>query len=546
MVELQELRHRLQKEQNARADAERLLSKRSSDLFNSTQQVSQLALFPELSPQPVMRFNGEARLVLANPKAIGLFNESIEEDITLFELFPDAPHLDIGDLIAEDSVTVFNVKVNKAYYQVAIRGVSDFNFFNVYLTDITRLEKAKNDMEEARTETEQLLASISSALIGMDEHGIITRWNVYAEKVFGILAHEVLGHHIDNSGIRWSVGTFDIIRDMMKKEKVLNLENVMYYRKGEESERCFNANLTKIYNAGGTTVGYLLLARDITRRKNLEQQLMQAQKLESIGQLAAGIAHEINTPIQFIGDNTHFLASAFERIDRVLTVGERLIQASKEGDDVDALIDEIEEVFTSAKIAYMRQEIPYAISESINGLDQVASIVKGMKQFSHPGEGEKKLVDINECIRNMITVSRNEWKYAAELETQLNNAIPFVYCNANEINQVFLNIIVNAAHAIEQVKKEGKSDRGKITIQTGSGDNSVFVEISDTGGGIPKAIQEKIFDPFFTTKEPGKGTGQGLAIAHNVVVNKHAGLITFSVEEGVGTTFRVTLPVMNQ
>jgi signal transduction histidine kinase len=264
--------------------------------------------------------------------------------------------------------------------------------------------------------------------------------------------------------------------------------------------------------------------RDMTERRLLERQLAQAQKLESIGQLAAGIAHEINTPIQYIGDNARFLQDAFRDLV-VLVESSPVVAKATDGD-----------------VEYFRSEVPKAIGELIEGVDQVARIVRAMKEFSHPGPVEKTPIDINRAIESTIVVSRNEWKYVADVTTDLDHELPPVPCMAGEFNQVILNLIVNAAHAIADATKDS-GVKGEIHISTSMGGPSVEIRVSDTGCGIPEAIRSKVFDPFFTTKPVGKGTGQGLAIAHSVIVQKHGGSIQLESEPGRGTTFVIQLPL---
>jgi signal transduction histidine kinase len=192
---------------------------------------------------------------------------------------------------------------------------------------------------------------------------------------------------------------------------------------------------------------------------------------------------------------------------------------------------------------YLVQEIPKAIQQSADGVDRVSRIVRAMKEFSHPGGEDKEAVDINKAIENALIVARNEWKYVAEAVTDLDPSLPLVTCHPGEINQVLLNLIVNAAHAIGDKSGRDGDKKGTITVSTRSEANGVEVRICDTGGGIPEAIRDRIFDPFFTTKPVGKGTGQGLTIAHAVVVNKHGGTITFESVVGQGTTFIIRLPL---
>jgi signal transduction histidine kinase len=287
---------------------------------------------------------------------------------------------------------------------------------------------------------------------------------------------------------------------------------------------------------------------DITERKLAEEALRQseiqlrlAQKLESIGQLAAGIAHEINTPIQYIGDNAAFLAEAFRDLLRFVEPHTEPAGALRNPAQTD-LVTALEQTAQNVDVNYLRDEIPKATEQLLEGVAQVARIVRAMKEFSHPGQVEKAPVNINRAIESTILVSKNEWKYVAELTTDLDPELPPVPCVAGEFNQVILNLIVNAAHAIGDVVR-GSNQKGSIRIGTRRDGEWVEVRVSDTGTGIPENIRAKMFTPFFTTKEVGKGTGQGLAMAQSVIVKKHQGTIRFESEIGVGTTFVVRLPL---
>jgi PAS domain S-box-containing protein len=292
------------------------------------------------------------------------------------------------------------------------------------------------------------------------------------------------------------------------------------------------------FDPEGRPVRMIGAAMDVTSRRILEQQLVQAQKLEAIGSLAAGIAHEINTPTQYLGDNLRFLQDSFGQLF-TLQKAYRTLIAVMEGRP------ELQAVVSAERLAdaeYLETEIPRAITQSLDGLAQVAHIVSAMKEFSHPGTREKVPVDLNRLVTNTVAVARNEWKYVAEVELDLAPDLPPVPCLPGEIQQTVLNLTVNAAHAIaDRVGPSGP--RGTITIRTAMAQEVVELTVTDTGTGIPLEIQPRIFDPFFTTKAVGRGTGQGLAIAHDVVVNKHAGWIGFTTEPGRGATFTVRLPL---
>jgi len=288
-----------------------------------------------------------------------------------------------------------------------------------------------------------------------------------------------------------------------------------------------------------------LLERDLTERKQLQAELAHAHKLEAVGQLAAGIAHEINTPTQYVGDNTRFLKDAFTDIGLVLDQFEKLLSAAKNGPVEEKLLVEVDETLKQADVEYLKEEVPQAIDQSLDGVERVAKIVRAMKEFSHPGNEEKSLVNLAEAIETTITVARNEWKYVAELETQFDPDLPEVSCLPGEMNQVFLNLIVNAAHAISDTLGEESTEKGTITVGTRCDGAWVEIFVRDTGTGIPEEVRAKIFDPFFTTKEVGRGTGQGLAIVRSVVTDKHGGTIECETEQGKGTTFIVRLPIGN-
>lgn len=285
------------------------------------------------------------------------------------------------------------------------------------------------------------------------------------------------------------------------------------------------------------------LLLDITERKNLEAQLIQAQKLESVGQLAAGIAHEINTPTQYVNDNISFLQEAFGDLGQVLELNSRLLDAARENSVTLDLVAEVDAAVKNADVEYLAEEVPVAIEQAMEGVQRISVIVKAMKQFTHPGKEDKEPVDVNQLIENTVTVARNEWKYVARVESDCSENLPLVPCYRNELGQVFLNIIVNAAHAIADAKEDGSDSQGIISISTRQANNEVLIRISDTGPGIPDSLRTKIFDPFFTTKEVGKGTGQGLAIARSVVIDKHQGKLELESESGKGATFVIRLPL---
>ena len=304
-----------------------------------------------------------------------------------------------------------------------------------------------------------------------------------------------------------------------------------------------SASISPIKAADGSISHYVAVKEDVTERKGLESQLAHAQKMESIGQLAAGISHEINTPTQYIGDNLRFLMEAFNDIGQLLEAYEALLQKIPEGMANSAQLIALQQLKTELDVDYLRQELPQSIGQALEGVTKVSRIVQAMKQFAHPGSSEKVPADLNKAIESTVTVARNEWKYVADLELELDPALPPVSCLLNEINQVVLNMVINAAHAIQEKLADTHEGKGRIMVSTHSEQGEAVIRISDTGAGIPEAIRSRIFDPFFTTKEVGKGTGQGLAISYSVVVDKHGGRLTCDSTPGVGTSFCIHLPI---
>ncbi len=317
------------------------------------------------------------------------------------------------------------------------------------------------------------------------------------------------------------------------------LETWLYGSEGERVE--IEVNYGKIKHDEEDSL--LIFLHDITERNQLQMKLNQAQKLESIGQLAAGIAHEINTPIQYVGDNISFLGDAFGDIYRVIGKYQEIFECY--GDDLlrQDEAKELDELVRDVDLEFLLEDIPGAIEQSMEGVERVATIVRSMKKFSHPGSKGKTSVDINDAINSTVTVARNEYKYVSELELELDPGLPHVDCIPDEFNQVILNIVLNAAHAIEEVVGDGGKKKGTITINTGTSGDMVEIRISDTGTGIPEENRDRIFDPFFTTKEVGKGTGQGLSIAKSIIEEKHGGELDFETKAGQGTTFIIRMPL---
>ncbi len=414
--------------------------------------------------------------------------------------------------------------------------------FTAYtLTEIAAKRRADDALHAAHKETELLLNSVPSLLIGLDRNARITRWNFAAGSILGMEEAGAIGKTLEACGVHWiTPGIDDAILRHLKYPKPGDLDNIRFERDG--NTRFLGLNAIQLRSPDGADAGSLVVGADITERKVLEEHLRQAQKLEAIGQLAAGVAHEINTPTQYVGDNIAFVKDAWGPVCSLLkelkTLGDPAFQSAGDGAGHAAL----QRAIASADLEYLLDEVPRAIDQALDGVGRVAKIVRAMKEFSHPGSEEKKGIDLNRAIETTVTVARNECKYVADVVTHFDPDLPLVPCLAGEINQVLLNLLLNAAQAIGEVTRNGLSGKGTITISTSHDDQWAEIQIQDTGAGIPEEIRQRVFEPFFTTKEVGKGTGQGLALAHSVVVKKHGGQIWFDSEAGKGATFFIRLP----
>ena len=291
---------------------------------------------------------------------------------------------------------------------------------------------------------------------------------------------------------------------------------------------------------GDEIVGAILVSQDVTERKRIHAELLASRHMALLGTLAAGVAHEINTPIQFVGDSVHFLGEAVDELLGLVDTLQSIRYAAAAGRSIAAAIEVAQQAELDVDLPYLSESLPPAFARCVDGLDQISKIVRSLKDFAHPSAHVKVPADLNRIIENVLTIARSEYKFVATLHTQLGE-LPPITCHAAEISQVVLNLVVNAAHAIGELVR-GSERLGVITVATRYERGTAIITVSDTGTGIPENIRARIFDPFFTTKEVGKGTGQGLSIAWSMVKERHGGELLFDTEVGKGTTFVVRLP----
>lgn len=389
------------------------------------------------------------------------------------------------------------------------------------------LQEENEKLGELVFELQSCFDAMDNCLIILDDNLRIESANRATTELLGythseLIGRELFGFFAPSERLANSSQAFADICCLKNRELLLQT------RDGQSIPAIFSASLLPPTKMNRTRI--VCVAYNLSEKKALEHQLLEAQKLESVGQLAAGIAHEINTPIQFVGDNTRFLQETFSE---VLTLLDASLSNSGSPDS---------QTVANLDFDYLKKEVPLAIQQTLEGIERVSKIVRALKEFAHPTTGKKHTVDVNKLVQSTAIISTNEWKYVADMELRLDPNLPKVDCLPAELNRVFLNIIVNAAHAIQEKNVQNPAAKGKITITTSHNPRFVEIAIADTGGGIAKDIQQRIFDPFFTTKEVGRGSGQGLSLARSTIVDKHNGQILFHSVFGEGTTFFVRIP----
>ena len=428
----------------------------------------------EASPDAIAVFDLEYKLLLINPKGLELFGYGDDKELIGKPILKFIPGEERARVIEDFKQVLITgkarggrvdyiktgeavlVKKNGDKFPAELRAapvkgtLAELEGYIVVVRDITERKLTEDALQKTQAKIALLLNSISSILVALSDDNRIIFWNTKAEEQFGILEKEALGRPLGDLGISWDWNQVKAAISRCKKENTTVGLDQLKFSQTDGKEGILGIRINPIWGEEFSGMATLIHGANITKRKIMEGRLSQAQKLESIGQLAAGIAHEINTPTQYVGDNVRFLRTSFEDLIGVLSKYNALKEGMKTGLTIDDLLREVEEALQEADIDYLTQEIPMAFQQTLEGLERVSRIVQSMKAFAHPGNEEKEAVDINKAIENTSMVARNEWKYVADLVTDLDPSLPLVHCIPGDINQVILNILVNAAQAISE------------------------------------------------------------------------------------------------
>ncbi len=390
----------------------------------------------------------------------------------------------------------------------------------------------------------RIFNSISLFLIRIDSNGEVTLWTRTAEKTFGISKDNALGKALGECGVSWDMSRVDEgISLCIEEERPVRVEDLRF-KKPDGKQRFLSLTIIPVVAEDGSTACFALLGYDVTQRKILEVQLVQAQKLKGIGRITSGVASEIYSPMQYLGDNLRFLREAFKGIETLVGSYRDALDSARRGVIDKKALYALDEAVEQADWAYLEEEIPRAIDQTLEGVDIVAKTVQAMNVFSQPGMEEKTETDLNTAIESLVTITRPDWKFAAKVTTDLDPELGVVPCYPGELNQALLNLLVNAAQAVAEKTDNGAFGKGVIRVSTRLDGDWAEIRISDSGTGIPEEIRDKIYDPFFSTRSvKGGHSGQGLAVALFFIKEMHEGTIDFETKQGRGTTFIVKLPL---
>ena len=383
-----------------------------------------------------------------------------------------------------------------------------------------------------------LVEKLESFVIIADNEKNIVLWNKASENCFGIPKEYSLGKQVFSLPIIWDKSQINdfIIQNNNEESKMFDLE----IERADNQKRWITCRIYKILIPDNDRPFVFIIGNDITEQKKRFDLLKEENKFKAIGELSAGIAHEINSPLQYVQNNLTFISDVLESY---IDIGNK-IQLLPEGkrSDLEKSVNELAEE-AAQQFDLLSSEAKDAISQSMEGVKRIETIVNSLKNYAHPEKDEPVMLNLIAVIQDSINLSINEWKYVADIETSFPDSPVYISGYPTYLSQVIVNILVNAGHAIEELKAIKKISRGLIKVMVSPGKNRIVIMIEDNGIGMREEVRSRIFEPFFTTKRIGKGTGQGLAIAYSIIANKHNGEISCESAIGKGTSFTIALPV---
>ncbi|MGE4262900.1 MAG: PAS domain S-box protein [Desulfovibrio sp.] len=535
------------------------ITARMQAMTKLTQSEERFRIIVETAQEAIIMLDGKADIIYANPRAGTLSGYDVAE----LEGQPIYKFVDPADIPQLEQKLKRRRQGYSDQYELRFRHKSGRRIWTMLsasplrgpggavvgsiglITDISDRVGTEQRLRRNEARYRSLVESMHEGLVMARQDGIVTYVNNRFCAMLGMKKAEITGRRLSElveEGSRKRMAQMLSDRSLAAGQEHARQEEILWEH--ASGRHIYSLVSPSTYaDEEGKAAGFFAVVTDTTDRKSLEAQVLHSQKLEAIGQLAAGIAHEINTPAQYVGNNTQFIKGAFEDMLAVIQAAGALVDLAKTACPGMKDIEALERVMRERDVEYLTAEVPSAINQTLEGVERISTIVRSVKQFAHPGTAIMAPSDLNESMKSTATVSRNEWKYVAELDLDLDPALPLVVCMIGEINQVVLNLIINAAHAIADAKKADPGREGRITLATRFAPPWAEIRVSDTGTGIPEAVQAKIFDPFFTTKEVGRGTGQGLTISRSIMVEKHKGQLFFETRQGKGTTFVVRLPL---
>jgi|GEM_PF-810245 len=510
---------------------------RRSEQFNTKDEISVLQKSCNLLIQGLQNFIRHSEQIITGKESKERFELGGEFQKSLNRISAQADK----KKEAEEKLVEYREHLEKT---VARRTSEYLETNNELLEEISKRKQIEKNLLEKEKHLAMVLDNTIDGIITMGEDGLVRIFNSKAEKIFGYSKSEIIGQRVETLMTETDAKEHaNYVKSYIESgiTKIIGIGREVTGKRKDGSTFPIELGVGELW-IGDDRV-FIGSVRDISEIKEMQAQLNHSQKMESIGQMAAGIAHEMNTPLQYIGDNALFLKDSFSDLLPIIKECERVLGEGDGGSISKDQISQLKEMVKEGDLDFLFEEIPSAIDQSLEGVSRVSKIVQAMKEFSHPGTEDKTPFNINEAISTTLEVSRNEWKYYADVDAELDPNLPLVPVFTNDFNQIILNIVVNAAHSIREKMEEEKGDKGTIHITTRQAGQWAEIRIRDTGKGIPENIRRKIFNPFFTTKEVGKGTGQGLSIVHAMVVKKHEGKIHFETALGKGTTFIIRLPL---